>query len=91
MKELVKLIGGLLIGFYENDVDNFAEYMEKHMSYIILDEDKILVNDDNLDKMYYIQEDGKFLHMHVGSNVECYGTYSDENFRKILKRGLNDE
>lgn len=91
MEEIVKLIGGLLIGFYENDVDNFAEYMEKYMSYIILSEDKILVNDDNLDKMYYIQEDGKFLDLIIGNNVQYYGTYSDENFRKILKRGLNDE
>lgn len=91
MEEVVKLIARLLKGFYENDVDNFAEYMEKYISYLILDEDKILISDDKLDKMYYIQEDGKFLHMSIGSNVKCYGTYSDKNFRKILKRGLNDE
>lgn len=91
MEEIVKLVDNLLKGFYENDVDNFAEYMEKHMSYNILSEDSILIYDDKADKIYHIQEEGKFLHMCIGNNVQHYATYSDKNFRKILKRGLNYE
>ena len=91
MEDIIKLIGGLLIDFYEDSVDDFAKYMNDYISYNILADDTILIYDDNLDKMYFVEEQGKFLHMDICSNVEHYCTFSDDNFKKILKRSKDDE
>lgn len=91
MEDIIKLIGGLLIDFYEDSVDDFAKYMNDYISYNILNDNTILIYDDNLDKMYFVEEQGKFLHMNIGSNVEFYSTFTDDNFKKILKRSKDDE